>query len=100
MTTVFKHCLRFNFGSAAASVAAHYRGRDAALWFVLAIFTGCFALIFVLIVTPNKTELEKRAIEKGDKKRCKTCKELVHVNAIKCPYCTTSLMLEYVENNN
>ena len=100
MTTVFKHCLRFNFVSAAASVAVHYRGRDAALWFVLAIFTGFFALIFVLIVTPNKTELEKRAIEKGDKKRCGACKELIHPDAQKCPYCTTHLSLEYMENNN
>ena len=81
-------------------IAAYCRGRDVAGFLMLGIFTGFFALLFVLIIPPNKEVLAKHAIDKGQMKRCDDCKELVNISAQKCPHCATHLLLEYVDNNN
>ena len=72
-------------------VVAKEKGYDVAGWVVIGFFLGIFAVIWILVLSPNQQELESRSLASRDTKRCPHCAEHIRIEAKICRYCGRSL---------
>ncbi|PIB13133.1 zinc ribbon domain-containing protein [Vibrio rotiferianus] len=71
---------------------AKSKGRSGlGFFFASLILSPLIGLIIVLVIQPNNTNVERRAIDSGQVKRCPKCSELVKVEATLCKHCQTQL---------
>src|SRR5262249_34506591 len=64
------------------------RGGSFAVGFLLAfLFSPLFGWLVVLILTPNRAEIERHQIRSGESKRCPQCSEVVKLGANVCRHC-------------
>jgi uncharacterized membrane protein YiaA len=73
-------------------VWASNRGRSGFGYFLLAaILSPLIGALILLIAGPKPKEVEARAIESGELKKCPACAELVRAEARKCKHCGEAL---------
>jgi gas vesicle protein len=65
---------------------AKSKGRSFGVWWVYGTLLFIVAIIHVLVIAPDKGNLERREIAEGGKK-CPSCAEVVKVDANVCRFC-------------
>ena len=73
--------------SVVSAYAAYSKGRSEGSAFGMGLIFGPIGLILVLVASRNEEVIEQRAVRKGFKKRCRSCKETVKIAALKCRFC-------------
>lgn len=73
-------------GLATAKVADN-KGLSIRKWFAGGLLFGIIALPMVLLMKPDREELDRRAVTRGSAKRCSACAELVRPDALVCRHC-------------
>lgn len=73
-----------------ASIALH-KGRGFFGWWIYGSALFIVALPHALLIKANATELERRAMETGDAKKCPHCAEMVKADAHVCKHCRRDL---------
>lgn len=73
-----------------ASVALH-KGRGFFGWWIYGSALFIVALPHALLIKTNAAELERRAMESGDAKKCPHCAEIVKADANVCKHCGRDL---------
>jgi hypothetical protein len=74
------------FGVAGGIVLAN-KGRSGCGGFALGFLLGPIGLIIALVMQTDHREIDKRALENGDLRKCPSCAELIKVEARKCRFC-------------
>ncbi len=74
-----------------AAVIAMNKGRSGCGWFLVGVLLGPLGIILALVVSEDKTEVEKRNMQSGEMKKCPFCAELVLKEAVVCKHCGRSL---------
>ncbi|MEI9927735.1 MAG: zinc ribbon domain-containing protein [Sphingomonas sp.] len=74
------------FGFAAMAVMQN-KGRSGCGGFALGFLLGPFGLIIALVLSSDHRELEKKALQAGEMRKCPQCAELIRREARKCRYC-------------
>lgn len=83
------------FGIVSAIIASG-KGHSGCGWFALGVLLGPLGLILILFLPKNQNELDNKAIEHGEMKKCPQCAELIKAEALKCRYCG----LEFNQDNS
>ena len=76
----------------ATGAVAQRKGLPVNKWFAGGLLLGVVALPWVLLKRPDREELDRRAIRRGEAKRCPQCAELVRPEARACKHCGASLI--------
>ena len=74
------------FGVAAMLVMQN-KGRSGCGGFALGFLLGPIGLIIALVLSSDHREIEKKALNNGDLRKCPQCAELIRVEAKKCRFC-------------
>jgi hypothetical protein len=69
-----------------ASVA-QTKGRSGLLWFAYGLILWPVALIAILVLAPNATKLEQRALRRPGNRKCPHCAEVIKAEASVCKHC-------------
>ena len=70
-----------------SAAIAKSKGRNVSGWFVCGFLLNLAGMLFALIIEPNYDELVRNRV----RKRCPFCLEIIQIEALKCPHCTTDL---------
>ena len=74
-----------------AAAIYHDKGGEALTGFMAGLILGIFGIILVALPKADQKELDRRAVEWGQKRLCPFCKELIQPDAIVCPHCRSDL---------
>ena len=70
----------------------HNKGNSFWVGFLISLFLSpLIGFIIVLVLTPNKKNLEKRELNSGKLKKCPYCGELIKPEAKICRFCQREL---------
>ena len=71
----------------AAMVVMQNKGRSGCGGFALGFLLGPIGLVIALVLGADHREIEKKALDKGEMRKCPQCAELIRREARKCRYC-------------
>ena len=63
------------------------KGRSGCGGFALGFLLGPVGLVIALVMATDHKELEKKALQEGDMRKCPACAELIRIEARKCRFC-------------
>lgn len=63
------------------------KGRSGCGGFALGFLLGPIGLVIALVMQTDHKELEHRALQSGDTRKCPSCAELIRIEAKKCRFC-------------
>lgn len=69
------------------AMAAPARGRSPVGWFIYGLVLWPLALIHVLVLPKNEKAIERRQVEKGERRPCPHCAEPIRPEARICRFC-------------
>ena len=72
-------------------VVAANKGRDVIGWLALAVFVAPLALLILLSLPKNQTQIDQRQMKSGGMAKCPCCAEMVKAEAIRCKHCAADI---------
>jgi hypothetical protein len=62
---------------AVVAFVANSKGKSGCAWFIYGFLLWPIAMVHILVARPNEQIVEKRELERGDRKKCPHCAELI-----------------------
>lgn len=74
------------FGAAGGIIMSN-KGRSGCGGFALGFLLGPIGLVIALVLETDHKEMEKKALQEGEMRKCPACAELIRREARKCRFC-------------
>jgi hypothetical protein len=68
-------------------LVAQSKGRSFFLWALFGLALAIVALPWALLMKPDRETLDRQALDSREMKKCRSCAELIRVDASVCRYC-------------